>query len=186
MNLFRLIKKYLCHFLITSKAAALVEAAFIAPILLVLTLGATELTLQMLLHSKLERAVYILGDLTSQAGFLTNERLNVIAKTAQDPLMNDYYEFDVKGALYLTLVDENIMSWNRQWGNTAIASSDAMAHMSLVDSLVMDGNVIIAEIIYDYKPIIFSGLFKRIYEATIYHKYAVFKPRYAELSEEPA
>ena len=164
--------------------AVAVELAMAVPILSMLTLSGVEITRFILLNQKIERASVTVADLTSQAESLSEGDLDSLFLVTTQVMTP--FNLTGQGQVIVSSVgakDGNPprIGWQRSYG--VLANSSAFGNEGGVPAfpsgfVVRDNeNVIVAEVYYDYAPLVASGVIDPV---TLYNV-AYFKPRFGSL-----
>lgn len=164
--------------------AVAVELAMAVPILSMLTLSGVEITRFILLNQKIERAAVTVADLTSQAEALSEGDLDSLFLVTTQVMTP--FNLTGQGQVIVSSVgakDGNPprIGWQRSYG--VLANSSAFGNEGGVPAfpsgfVVRDNeNVIVAEVYYDYAPLVASGVIDPV---TLYNV-AYFKPRFGSL-----
>lgn len=167
------------------RGAIAVELALFAPVLVMLVTSGVELNRYILLSQKIERASVTIADLTSQAETLTEADLTSLFGVIGQ-VMKPYDLTGVGQVIVSSVGAENgnapIINWQRSFGLTT--NSSAFGAQGGVPTLpvgfvLRDGeSVIVAEVFYDYTPIIVSNIIDPV---TLYNV-SYFRPRYGSLN----
>jgi Flp pilus assembly protein TadG len=163
------------------RGTAMIEFAFITPVLLLLIFGTFEFASYILLNQKLRHAAMAMADLTSREETLTEAQLNGLFASVQN-IVNPF-PFGPRGTVIVSAVSANVdnaplVFWQRTGAGTLAAASrigaeggDATLPAGFT---VLEGETIIAaEIYYDYDPWFLTDILptEPIYET------AYFRPR---------
>jgi Flp pilus assembly protein TadG len=173
------------RFIKCDSGVALVELALILPILLVILSGAIEMSRYIWIQHKILRLTAEISDLVTQSRNMSATEMNVLFNAA------DYiiHPFDIgaNGIIIVSSVsgtgeDPPQVNWRQCGaGNLAVAGSVGLAGTTatIPNGLDVDplDNIIIAEVYYDYKPLIFDS----IVESTQISRAAIHSPRISAL-----
>ncbi|MCE2510633.1 MAG: pilus assembly protein [Alphaproteobacteria bacterium] len=175
------------HFWEDRRGALLVEMAFVFPVLLVMILAGTELARYMLLQQKLDAVAVTTADLVSQREEISAATVDQIF-TATDHVIAPF-AFGANGVVIVTSVSASggggpQVDWQRAGGGSLAAGSSVGtpggAATLPAGFLVRDGeNAIIAEVYFNYAPLLQTALFSNL---QMYHR-SLFRPRFGTLSE---
>lgn len=168
--------------------AIIVEMAFIMPVLILLAFGGFELSRLALLHQKLDRAAMAAGDLVSQAKGLSAGDFPDIFNAIQR--LMEPYDFNGRGIVIVTSVSVTgnnppMINWQQAGGGMLTGSFSVIGApggpATLPAGFTMeDGeSVIIAEVFYDFAPIMYPDIFS---SGTLYHR-MILRPRFEALTQ---
>ena len=186
-----MLKKIIRSFQGDERGVAAVEFGLVLPILLTILTGCFEAGRLILLHQKLDRASASVADLVTRESSLTVAMLNDFYLAAQRQTMP--FDLPVRGrvivsSVFLPDVDEDPeVRWQCQGGGalsgqtSEIGTEGGDAALPDTFDLVQGENVIVAEVLYDYEPFIFDGIF----EAHTLHHTSYTKPRLDDLLTKP-
>jgi hypothetical protein len=171
---------------------AFIEFAFMAPILLFLTLGGLELANYALTHLKVNQIAMTVAD---NAGRVTTgiDEANVYELFAGAGVIGESMDFEGHGRIVLSSLQDNgkkkkdhgqMINWQRCWGDLDVdpaygVEDDGRENASLKDGMGPIGNKIVsipgtavmfAEVTYEYQPLISASIMP--VEATIRHESA--------------
>jgi len=178
--------RFVRRLLVERRGAIAVEFALFAPILIMLITGGVEINRFVLLNQKLERVSVTVADLTSQAESLTEADLVGLFQVI-GPVMKPF-DLTGVGKVIVSSIgakDGNSprINWQRSFG--ALANSSAFGVEGSTPTLpagfvIRDTeNVIVAEVFYDYSPLIVSNV---IAPVSLYHV-SYFRPRFGSLDK---
>lgn len=169
-----------------SRGGAMVEAAFVVPIIIMLLLAGFEIARLTLLHQKLDRAASAMADLVSQSEDLNQAQLNDMFNSIVHVM--EPFEFGAKGLVIVSSIGRDgsnptTMFWQQSGGGTMSATSQvgtAGNPPSLPAGFTVrpGEGLIVAEIYYDYSPYIFWDI---VTAHQLYHR-AYFRPRYGKIA----
>lgn len=167
------------------RGALLVETAMTMPVLIAMVLGGVEVTRFVLLRQSLDRAATSVGDLVSQAPKVTEADITNVFDAVQHVISP--FEMNEKGLVIITCVGRTgvnapHVNWQRTGAGTMSATSQVGAEGG--DATIPAGfqlsdgeTAIVAEVYYQYEPLIFPKVF---FSEEFYHR-AYFRPRLAPL-----
>ncbi len=166
------------------RGSVLIEMAFAAPILLLLLMGAMELARYVLIMQKLDRAAMSVGDLVSRGAQVTAQDLANIFDSVGH-LMQPFV-FPERGVVLISAVtrsagDPPEVAW-QQTGAGSLTESSRVGSPGGTASLPQDlqprenESLYVAEVYYDYEPLIFDGF---VDPARLYH-WSVFRARLSD------
>lgn len=181
----RKLKKIFFRLFHAEQGLAAVEFALALPLLIILTFGALEVTLYVLITQKLERVSLTLSDLVTQSNSVTTAQLDQIIPSAGQVMLP--YKFSTDGYAIISSITKTgtnppVINWQykstgtAQISNFGIAGGNATmpANFTMVDK----DTVIVTEVFYNYKPVLF-GI---IYNSGQMYRYSIFKPRIGNLT----
>lgn len=178
------LKNALSRFKRDEKGASIVEAVFALPVLTTLMVSGVEATRFIIANQKVERTSATVGDLVSRLQEVTEGDLADLF-AAGDQVMTPF-NVSQDGRLIVSSVIDNgngdVIVWQRQFGGGGANSKVGVqgGTPSLPEGLVVrpGENVIVAEVIYDYTPDLFSEFFQpaELYSPTY------FRPRFSNLA----
>jgi hypothetical protein len=170
---------------------ALIEFALVLPLLILLFVGATEVTRFAILHQKLDKAASAMADYVTQGKEVASPDLDVFSQALQQ-IVNP---FSFNGTVIFTSVLLNadvanppcpaspapcIMWQGKRLGSDASLIGAAGGAASLPAGFTMQNgqNIIVTEIFYHFDPILpLTGtLIPALGSQTVY-KSAIYKPR---------
>ena len=174
------------------RGVAAVEFALVSPILFSLLLGGVEISRYILVHQKAEKMVYSVADVISQLEDVTSGDVDAVLGASTE-FMNPYDNFDANGILFLSNVhkDPGDPDQEVRWQCSGGGSLSAVSRVGEVDNgaavlpgtmvLADDDDVIVAEVVYTYQPVInwYAIQNLRIYKSTM------FRPRLGSLTAAP-
>jgi Flp pilus assembly protein TadG len=173
------------RFFSAEQGLAAVEFALALPLLIILTFGSVEVTIYVLITQKLERVSTTLADLVAQSSTITTAQLNQIIPSSGQVMLP--YNFTTDGYTIISSVTKTgtnnpIVNWQYKSSGTVqtshIGTAGGTATMPTDFTMVDKDNVIITEVFYNYKPVLY-GL---IFNATQMYRYTIYKPRLGNLS----
>lgn len=183
-------KRPLSRFWRDERGVAATEAALLLPLLLTLFVGSTEVTFKIWSTQKVEKLAVTLADVVTQSQTISFDGLEQVVN-ASDRIM-DPFAFENEGVIFVSSVyvpqGETVakVNWQCKFGSAFVANSKLGlkgADADLPDDLILEerDNVIVAEIYYQYKPMLPGLMFD---EAVVYRN-AYFKPRLGALTNSP-
>lgn len=187
-------KKLLCKlwfFRRAEEGLAYLEFAICIPFLLALLMGSVEVTRYILIAQKVEKVAVTLSDVVAQSSTISTSDLNNIIFAAAQVMKP--YQFDSNAYVIITSVKQTgapsgtnppRVNWQYVGGgtwtqNSLIGTPGNAATLPTGFSLNDKDNVIIAEVFYNYQPIILNN--GEIMGGAIY-KLGLYKPRLGDLS----
>ncbi len=164
---------------------AYVEFAISLPFLLALFIGSVEITRFMIVSQKVEKSAITISDVVSQSETIGVTQLNQLI-TAAGQVMQPY-SFGANGFVIITSVSKSgtnppRVNWQYSGGGTWTRSSQIGTtglSATLPGGLTLNDRdtVIIAEVFYNYSPLMSSQFFA----SQQLYRVAVFKPRLGDL-----
>lgn len=177
-NLFRIFRR-------SEDGIAYVEFAIAIPFLLALFMGAVEVTRYIIIAQKLEKATVTVSDVVAQASSVNTTYLGNVVQAAEQIMMP--YTFGSNGYVIITSVSrigsaQPTVNWQYSGGGTwtqssQIGFSGGAAVLPNGFTLNANENVIVAEIYYNYSPLMLGS----VLSSGQMYKVAVFRPRLGEL-----
>ena len=173
------------------RGIAALEFALSTPILAILLLGSIEVTRYVLITQKVEKAAISVSDLIAQSGddLTVNEISSLLAAAGQ---IMQPMDFNSDGVVIISSITNNDygypeISWQHTGGGNLTAYSDIgeqgeVANMPDGFTLSNTENVIVAEIYFDFSPLLPGHLLNNV---TLYRT-AYYKPRLGELINPPS
>ncbi|MCP4329721.1 MAG: pilus assembly protein [Alphaproteobacteria bacterium] len=168
------------------RGVALVETGFVMILLMTMILGVVEIARFVLLNQKLDRAVVTLADLVSVGETISVDQVNDLMNAVQ--FVMQPFELGGDGVVLLSSVGATgggapMVNWQQSGAGQLTASSHIGApddEATLPSGLIIrDGeSVIIAEIYYQFRPLMFSN----VGDFDLYYT-AYFRPRLGFLTE---
>ncbi len=166
------------------RGVAALELALALPFLFLLFIGSFEMSRYIQINQKLEKAVHTVADIVAQSDTIDAVELNNLVN-AMDHIMAPY-SFGVNGRVIITSIakdDPNpaTVQWQYCSGaltvNSAIGATGETA--ALPNNFTLDDkeDIIIAEIFYDFNPI----LNQEIVGVGQISKFALYRPRLGSL-----
>jgi hypothetical protein len=177
-------KNQLKRFTCNNEGLAYLEFAITLPLLLLLFLGAVEVTRYIIIAQKVEKATTTVSDVVAQSSTIGAAELDKLMQAVKQVMRP--YVFNTNGYVILSSVTKSgnnppVVSWQYTGGGTWVHSSQVGVQGSpalwVPFALSDKENIIIAEVYYDFKPILANSV---IPSKTIY-KTAVFRPRLGAL-----
>lgn len=169
------------------EGAALVESAITLPILILLISGIFEFTNYALINNKLVRTVGVLGDMIARQNL---SRSNLISLMETVDVIMAPYNKNQQIRVIVSQVRNNgmtsdpqkmIISWQQQI-NGAISNVGTPGNfpINLPNNItvVNTQSIVITEVFFNYKPIVFSGFFN----SDPIYKISIFAPRVGSMN----
>lgn len=164
---------------------ALVELALILPILLLILSGAIEMSRYIWIQHKVLRLTAEISDLVTQSRNMSATEMDVIF-TAADYIIHPF-DLGANGIIIVSSVSGTganppEVNWKQCGaGSLAVSGSVGLAGTTATvpNGLIVDplDNIIIAEVFYDYEPLIFDNIVK----STQITRTAIHTPRISAL-----
>ncbi len=190
MKIFSFIKRQTLTFRQSTQGLALIEFALVLPLLLLLLFGTLEVCRYLLISQKLEKTIYTVTDVLTQAqpGQISATDLQQYLAAA-NVLMNPF-ALGASGLVILTGVETGTdptkptISWQACGGGTLTQTSTVGSHIGSAANLpagfTMTANeeVVVGEIYFYYIPLTIQN----IIPPTTLYRYTVFKPRLGSLT----
>ncbi|MEH6630225.1 MAG: TadE family protein [Halopseudomonas aestusnigri] len=180
-----LIRKALRRLRRCERGVALVELAFVLPIFLIFLTGTIEMTRYVWINHKILRLTAEISDLVTQSPNMSVTEINVLFEVAN--FIIEPFDIQTNGVIIVSSVsgtgeDPPQVNWRQcGGGNLSVAgivgaeNTDAIIPNGLaVDPL---DNIIIAEVYYDYEPLMFDS----IIDDTQLTRVAIHSPRIRSL-----
>ena len=178
----------LCHLLRRlrddRRATISVELAVAVPVLTGLLMSGVEVTRYVLINQKLERTAATMGDLVTRMPELTEGDIASLFG-ASDQVMQPY-RISTDGVVVISSIapvgGTAQIVWQRTYGGAAAASRYGgvgdPANLPAGFVVREDENVITAEVFFDFRPIMMTG----VLEATQLYSTALMRPRFGTLT----
>lgn len=172
------------HMMKRQEGIAYLEFAIALPLLAALFMGAVEVTRYIIIIQKVEKATVTISDVVAQSQTINNSQLAQLIEAAKEVMKP--YSFNSNGYVIISSVTKTGTSapkvnWQYAGGGTWVKSSQVGVSGSnalwVPFSLDDKENLIIAEVFYNYTPIVPNGV---IGSKPIY-KVATFRPRLGAL-----
>lgn len=169
-----------------SRGSIITETAFLLPVLLILLIAGIEIVRFALLQQKLNRAAVSMADLVAQSETLTAADLNSLFAAVQfvvQPFDTGTQSRVIVSSISASDGNPPIVDWQRFGAGSASATSDlgvegANATLPAGFEVRSGENVIFAEVVYDYQPLLFTQFMSA---RRVKHQ-ALFRPRFGALS----
>jgi Flp pilus assembly protein TadG len=164
----------LLRFLRDRKGVAAIEFAMTAPLLLVLYMGGTEVTLAVMLNRKVHHAVSVVTDLTTQRTVWTKAELDGIFNVAGE-ILQPYDRDDLKmrvDAIQIDAAGKGKIAWSYARNMTAIPKNVAVTVPAAYAGL-RSAFLVSSQVNYQYIPMGGYGMKNPIDMGET----AIFKPR---------
>lgn len=168
------------------RGALIVEFVFVLPILVTLAAGGFEVVRLAIIHQKMDRTAMSAADLTSRVQSISEDMITDVFEAARATM--EPYEIGTEGTVIVTNISVDganpaQVNWQRR---TAGGPSEVSKFGEEGDDAALpagftleDGeSVIIAEVFFDYEPLMFAEFAAG---NTLYHR-AFFRPRLSDLS----
>lgn len=164
---------------------AAVEFALALPLLILLTFGTVEVTLYILITQKLERVSLTLSDLVAQSNTITTAQLDQIIPSAGQVMLPQSFANDgyaIISSITKTGNNTPLINWQYKSTGTAQVSKFGVvggnATMPTNFTMVDKETVIVTEVFYNYKPVLFGIIFN----SGQMYRYSIYKPRIGNLT----
>jgi len=168
--------------------AIFVEMAFVLPVLIAILTGGTEVARYVLLNQRLDRVASTMADLVSQSDdTLTAAQVDDLFDAVEE--VAKPFPLESSGRVILSSVTgqsngTSKVNWQRTTGSLTAAASkigspNNTATLPTGFTLVEGDTAIIAEVFFDYTPLIFGGIMEN---RRVYHT-ALYRPRFGALSQ---
>ena len=165
---------------------AYVEFAIALPFLLALFLGAVDVTRYILITQKVEKVSVTVSDLVAQYQSMSTSQLNNLIIAAGQVMQP--YPFGASGYVIVTSVtktgtNQPVVNWQYTGGGSwtkpsRIGTPGAQATLPAGFTMNDKDNIIIAEVFYNYAPLIVNGV---VSQSAIYRT-AIYRPRLGALN----
>jgi hypothetical protein len=166
------------------RGSVMVEMAVATPILLMLLMGALEMARYVLIMQKLDRTAMSVGDLVSRGAQVTSADLDNIFDSVRH-LMQPF-EFPDRGVVLISAVtrqagQDPTVVWQESGAGTVVQASEVGQPgnaAALPQNLLPRENesLYVAEVYYDYEPLIFEGFV----DAARLYNWSVFRARLSD------
>ncbi len=167
--------------------AAIVETAFVLPILIMLVALIFEMGMYILLHSKLTRMAGVITDAITRQN-LTQSALIGLMNTADN--ITNPFNFSLNGKMVVSQVynkkqstkaSDMVIGWQQSKNSgVSLIGSVGASPQNLPGNItvIQDQSIVVTEVFYQYSPLIFKNYLpiKSIY------KTAVFVPRSGDMN----
>ena len=184
VNLIQRVAGFFARFRDDQGAAITLELAFAVPVLATLLMSGVDLTRYVLINQKLERTAATMGDLISRMPELTEGDITSLFGASDQTMIP--YDLRAEGHVIISSIapvsGTAEVVWQRDHGLVPAASryGDSGNPAVLPAGFVVrdNENVITAEVFYDFKPILLTGVMnaQRLYSS------ALFRPRFGNLT----
>lgn len=174
------------HLRRAQEGVAYIEFAITLPFLLALFMGSVDVTRYILIAQKVEKVSSTVSDLVAQHDNMSTSQLNILIQAAGEVMKP--YSFGAGGYVIVTSVTKTgtnapRVNWQYTGGgtwtqNSLIGAPGNLANMPANFTMNSNENVIIAEVFYNYSPLISNSV---ITAGQIY-KLSVHKPRLGALN----
>ncbi|WP_085907249.1 TadE/TadG family type IV pilus assembly protein [Kiloniella majae] len=173
------------QFFTCDKGVALIELALILPILLVMLSGVIEMSRYIWIHHKILRLTAEISDLVTQSRSMSATEMDVLFNAA-DYIIHPF-DLSENGIIIVSSVsgtgeDPPRVNWKQCGaGNLGVTGTVGATGTvaTIPNGLDVDplDNIIIAEVYYDYKPLIFDS----VVESNQISRVAIHSPRISAL-----
>lgn len=191
-------QSYLRSIFADTRAVAALEFALVLPFLLILALGGFELTRYVQAHQRVMHATMTLADTITQSQYLSQtELMSLLGSTATliAPMDPAGLVATVTSMSYLgpPNIPGPYTMWQRTTGTVGAISIISPPGFPQPDLSAMNGftfgvrdQVLSVELFYEYKPIVLNAFTDYLFASgTNIYKYAIFRPRFGALMQEP-
>lgn len=166
------------------RGAAVVETALVVPGLMILVLGATEITRLVILSQKLDRAAMTVADLVAQEEQITVAEMNGIFD-AVAPILNPF-TLGSNGTLIVTSISRSgtttTVNWSQTFGGggstSAVGASSGLNGITLNDG----ETVIVGEAFYQFTPFFAANDYTAAITSQNLYKVAYYRSRVGALT----
>lgn len=177
-------------FLQQEKGLAVAEFALMLPVLMTLFYGCIEITRYILATQKAEKLAHTVADVTAQSSAVTIAGLDQLMAATND-IMNPF-AFTADGKVFITSLYRTqgatnaTVNWRYAGGGNLVATSSFGAvgtTPTMPAGFTFDEreNVIVAEVFFQFSPLISS----RFFGTTTIYRRAFYKPRFGALITTP-
>ena len=167
---------------------AALEFALMAPIMMMLLLASFEVTRYILIAQKTEKAAVTVSDLVAQSKDLSTANLDVMILAVEEVMKP--FDFDADGYVIISSVSRvgsgsATVNWqyagSHSWTQSSqLGSAGNTAILPTGFTLEPNEGVIIAEVYYNFRPILTSA--GVVPSSKALYKIGVYKPRLGELT----
>ena len=169
------------HILRDERGTAVVEFAFLLPIMVVLFVGVVELTNVLRLDRKVVDAAQTVADLVTQRSEVNDAQLNDILRAAElifDPFPTAPHSVGIVGVAYDSDTGNPTLDWSRSKNGGSVPDA-----LTLAAGLGSPGEgVVIVRVTYNYTPVFFDF----VMNSTSIEETAILRPRRSSIVEGPA
>lgn len=173
-------------FLAARRGSMTTEFAFVAPVLVLLTLGAVEIARFVLLSQKLDRIATATADLTAQGETISEAEIENMFDAAQqiaNPFTLGAASRVILSGITAAGGNPPRVAWQRQGAGTLAETSHfgAQGANAVLPAgfIVRDGETaIVSEVFFEFAPFLMPDL---VSASTLYHR-ALFRPRLGTLT----
>ena len=169
------------------RGGVLIEFAFIMPLLLFVMLAGVDLVRFAMLQQKLDRAAVTMADLVSQYDTMSTTQLDQLFLAIEHVI--EPFPLGANGRVIVSSIsrvdvpDPVLVDWQRFGAGSATATSDfgvGGGNATLPTGFTVNAgeSVIVAEVFYDFEPLIFEFILPA---RRVQHR-ALFRPRFGTLS----
>lgn len=177
------------RFLAAESGAIAAEFGLVISMLIVILMGCYESGRYILLHQKLDRASTSVADLIAQASGMSVSIINDTYAAGVEQTLP--FDLAGEGRIIISSVYNQAGVANVLWqcagggafssGTSAIGGEGVEAAMPAGFEVALGENVVVAEVLYDYHPFLFNGIFK----PSVFRHTTVTRPRGLLLTEDP-
>ncbi len=165
---------------------AFMEFAIALPFLFILFMGGVELTRYIIIVQKVEKAAFTMSDVVAQSQSIGTTQLSQLVEAVEQLMLP--LPFGSNGYVIVTSVTKTgtaapVVNWQYKGGGTwtktsVIGAPGANAVLPTGFTMSDKENVIIAEVFYNYTPMVASG----VLQAKTIYKVTLFRPRLGDLT----
>jgi hypothetical protein len=163
MGRFRRVLHRICR---CDRGVALVELALALPIFIIFLTGAIEMTRYVWINHKLLRLTSEISDLVTQSPSMSVTEINVLFEAAN--YIIEPFDIQTNGVIIISSVsgtaeDPPQVNWRQCGGGNLVVAGVVGAEgadANIPNGLVVNplDNIIIAEVYYDYEPLMFDNI----------------------------
>lgn len=174
---------------VCERGVAATEFALALPFLMAFLLGSFELSRYIIVNQKIDHVAYTTADVVGQETSITTAQLTDIMSAATEIM--DPFVFEDQGIVIVSSIEQDptegpVIRWQRMGGGTLdrdslLGEEGDVAELPDGFSINDNENVIIAEVFYNYIPV----LTEEYLSTRENYKFAIFKPRYGSLTTAP-
>jgi Flp pilus assembly protein TadG len=169
------------HILHDERGSALVDFAFLLPIMLMLLIGLVEVTNLLSLDRKVVASALTTADLVTQRRDVSDAQLNDVLRAAElilEPYPTAPHSVGIVGVRFDSDTGNPAVDWTKSKNGGSV--SDAL---TLAQGMGAPGEgIVIVRVAYDYSPVFFDF----ILSATSIEETAILRPRRSSYVEGPA
>jgi Flp pilus assembly protein TadG len=153
------------NFIKEHKGSASMELALALPVLVMLAFGGFELTRNIIIHQKIGKTVSTMSDLVARSPSLTAAQVDQMFPAVQY-LMEPYYKLTGTRVIVSSVANYGagpVVTWQRAGGGSRSSVSqvgvvNGAATLPAGFTMATNENTIVAEIFYDYTPVVGAGI----------------------------